>query len=40
MNFKLNGLLFTSGQHVEIVYPSQIAVSRHKNTKSASNASQ
>lgn len=40
INFKLNRLLFTSGQHVKITHPPKIMVDRCKNTKSADNASQ
>ncbi len=39
MNFELNRLLLTSGQHVEIVYPPKIAAGGRKNTKPAGNTS-
>lgn len=39
MTFKVNGLLFTSGQYIEIVHLFSIGMDKYKNTKSANNAS-
>ncbi len=38
MNFELNRLLLTSGQHIEIVHLFQIAAAGRKNIKPTSNA--
>ncbi len=38
INFELNGLLFTSGQHVKIIHPPKITVDGRKNTKPTGNA--